>query len=129
MNKHDVCRIIAGVLVLITGAAIGFGSVQLWNGAPTSWPDVVAGDATVKNVANGMFAMAILLFVVAIAVLGNFGWGPIVAAIAVGIFVAAAFWANYALFGSVRPMHTGINVVFAGLILWLLWIGYSGRHT
>ena len=125
--KQDICRTVAAVMVMLIGLAICVGSVQLWNGAPASWPDVIAGDASVKSIAKGMMAMAVILFVAGGAVLGNVGWGQFAAAISVTIFVVAGFWANRVLFGGVRPMHTGPNVVVGALVLWLLWIGYSKR--
>ena len=127
MNRRDISRIVAGVLIVLIGAAIGLGSVQLWDGAPESWPDVVASNSAVKDTAKGMMAMALVLLVGGIAVLGNLGWGHIAAASAVAIFVAGAFWANYVLLGTVRPIHTGTNVVVGVAILWLLWVGYSKR--
>jgi hypothetical protein len=125
MTKQDICRIGAGVLVAVIGAAICVGSVQLWNGAPASWPDVIAGDASVKSTAKGMMAMAVLLLVSGFAVVSNVAWGRSAAAVTIVIFVVAGFWANRVLFGSVRPMHTGPNVAIGALIVWLLWIGYS----
>ena len=122
-----MCRIVAGVIVVLIGVVICVGSVQLWNGPPASWPDVIAGDASVKSTAKGMLAMAVVLFVAGVAVITNVGWGQFAAAISVTLFVVAGFWANRVLFGSVRPLHTGLNVLVGALVIWLLWVGYSKR--
>jgi len=127
MTKQDICRIVAGVSVILIGAAICVGGVQLWGGAPASWPDVIAGDATVKSTAKGMMAMSVILIIAGGAVISNVWWGQLAAVIAVAIFVVTGFWANQVLFGNVRPMHAGPNVAVGALILWLLWIGYSKR--
>ena len=129
MTKQDICRIVAGVSVILIGAAICVGGVQLWGGAPASWPDVIAADATVKSTAKGMIAMAVILVVAGVAVISNVGWGQLAAVIAVTIFVVTGFWANQVLFGSVRPMHAGPNVAIGALILLLLRIGYSKRGS
>jgi hypothetical protein len=129
MSKHDICRIVAALLVALIGIAVGFGSFLLWNGAPASWPDVVATGSTVKGIARGMMVMALMLLIAGTATTLNPGWGSFAAAIAVAIFVAAGFWANYVLFGDIRIVHTGTNVVIGALILWLLWIAHSGRET
>jgi hypothetical protein len=74
-----------------------------------------------------MIVMAALLLVAGVATLGNVPWGGHAAAIATIVLVAAAFPANYALFGDIRPLHTGTNIVVAAIILALLWFGRGGQ--
>lgn len=128
MSKVEICRIAGGTLVLLIGIALGFGGLQLWRGGPAAWPDVIARAATVKRISGGMIVSAVVFLITAIAVLTKTAWGGPAAAIAILLLVAAAFWVNYRLFGDIRLVHTGTNVLVAGLILVLLWIGYSG-HT
>src|SRR5262245_43880434 len=122
MSKPEICRIAAGGLIALIGVAVGFGSVQLWNGAPKSWPDITASDATVQSTARGMIVMAVLLLGTGLAAALHLSWGRWAAAIAIGLFVAGAFWANSVLFGNLRPMHTVPNVLVASVILYLLWV-------
>jgi hypothetical protein len=127
MSTAALCRIVAGALVLIAGAAIGAGGIQLWRGGPAAWPDIIAAETTVRRISIGMVTMAALLLIAGIAAIGNTPWGGYAAAIATLIVVLAAFWANYALFGNIRPLHTGTNIVAAAIILALLWFGYAGQ--
>ena len=70
-------------------------------------------------------AVAGVLLLAGAAATVNLGWGWLAATSAIVVFLAGGFWANYVLFGDVRPFHTGANVMVGALILWLLWIGYS----
>jgi hypothetical protein len=74
-----------------------------------------------------MIALGTVLFLSGAAALANLRWGGHAAAIAVIIVVAAAFWGNYALFGDIRLIHTGTNIVVAAIVLTLLWFGYDGQ--
>jgi hypothetical protein len=127
MSTSEVCRIAGGVLVLLIGTAIGAGGFQLWRGGPEAWPDVTANKTTVRRTSGGMIVMAALLLVVGVAATVNLPWGGWAAAISTMVVVVAAFWANYALFGDIRPLHTGTNVVVAAIILALLWFGYAAN--
>jgi hypothetical protein len=75
-----------------------------------------------------MIVLAALLFISGIATIGNVPSGGLAAAIATILFVAAAFWANYALFDDIRPLHSGTNIVVATIILVLLWLGYHRQQ-
>ncbi len=99
----------------------------MWRGGRESWPDVIANDTTVMRTSGGMMIMAVLLLVAGAAAAGNLSWGGMAAAMATIAVVVAAFCANYVLFGGMRPLHTGTNVVVATVILALLWFGYVGR--
>ena len=125
MSTADVCRIAGGALVLLVGAAIGAGGIQLWRGGPAAWPDVIATEMTVRRTSGGMIVMAALLLVAGAAATGNLPWGGWAAPIVTIIVVVAAFWANYALFGDIRLLHTSTNAVVAAIILALLWFGYA----
>ena len=125
MSAADVCRIAGGVLVLLVGAAISAGGIQLWRGGPQAWPDVIADKTTVRRTSGGMMIMAALLLTAGAAATGNLSWGRWAAAIVTIVVVLAAFWANHALFGDIRPLHTGTNIVVAAIILALLWFGYA----
>ena len=125
MSTAEVCRIAGGVLVLLVGTAIGVGGLQLWRGGPEAWPDVIATKTTVRRTSGGMIVMAALLLIAGAAATVNLSWGGWAAAIATMVVVLAAFWANYALFGNIRLLHTGTNVVVAAIILALLWFGYA----
>jgi hypothetical protein len=74
-----------------------------------------------------MIAMALLLLVSGLAALGNVPRGGRAAAIAILVVVVAAFPANYTLFGDVRLLHTGTNIVLAAVVLALLWVGHEGQ--
>jgi hypothetical protein len=124
MTTAGVCRVVASALVLLISAALGFGGIQLWRSGPEAWPDVIANEMTVRRTAIGMIIMAALLLIAGVAALGNVPWGSYAAAIATIVVVVGAFPANYALFGDIRPLHTGTNVFVAAIILALLWFGY-----
>jgi len=124
MTKQEICRIVGGMLAVLTGMAVGFGGLQLWNGAPSSWKDVIANRSTVKNAARGIVVVAVMLLIGGVAVAFNLAWGQLAASIAIVNFVAGGFWANHILFGKIRPLHTGANVVVGAIIFWLLWLGY-----
>jgi hypothetical protein len=74
-----------------------------------------------------MVALALLLLVAGVAALCNAARGGHAAAIATLIVVVAAFPVNYSLFGDVRPLHTGTNIVLAAVILALLWVGHESQ--
>jgi hypothetical protein len=71
--------------------------------------------------------MALLSLLAGVASLANVPWGSHAAALATLVVVAAAFPANYALFGDIRPLHTGTNLVVAAIVLVLLWVGHDGQ--
>jgi hypothetical protein len=127
MTTAAVCRIAGGVLVILIGAALAFGGIQLWRGGAEAWPDVVASEATVRRTASGMIVMAAVLLIAGAAAIANVSWGGHAAAVATIVLVVAAFWANYALFGDIRPAHTGTNIIVAAIILALLWFGHDGQ--
>ena len=125
MTKYAIYRVIGGVLVVLIGIVVAFGSYQLRNGAPPSWPDIAANDPTVRTVSKGMAAAAGLLVIGGLIAVVGLDWGYWAATIATVVFVAGGFWANYILFGSLRPLHTGTNVIVCAVIQWLLWIAYT----
>ena len=125
MTTAVACRVIGSALVILIGAALAFGGIQLWRGASEAWPDVVAKETTIRRTSGGMIAMAVLLLVAGVAALGNMPWGVRAAALATIVVVAAAFPVNYALFGQMRPMHTITNIAVAAIILALLWFGHD----
>lgn len=127
MTTAVVCRVIGSALVILIGAALALGGAQLWRGGPGSWPDLVANDVTVRRTAGGVLVMAVLVLAAGVAALANMPWGLHAAAIVTAVVVIAAFPVNHVLFGEMRPMHTGTNVVLAAIILALLWFGYDGR--
>ena len=125
MTKQEICRIVGGILVVLIGIAVGYGGLQLWNGAPSSWKDVIANRSTVKNAARGIVVVALMLLVGGIGAIINSSWGQMAASIGILNFIVGGFWANYILFGNIRPKHTGANVVVGAIILFLLWFGYA----
>ena len=127
MTTTAVCRVAGSALVILIGAALAFGGFQLSRGGAKAWPDVIANDATVGRTSIGMIALALLLLVAGVGALGNVPWGGYAAAIATLVVAAAAFPANHVLFGHIRPLHTGTNIVVAGIILALLWFGHDGQ--
>jgi hypothetical protein len=127
MTTTTVCRIAGSAMVILIGAALAVGGIQLWRGGPQAWPDVRANEMTVRRMSGGMIVMATLLFVAGIAALADLSWGAIAAAIATIVVVAVAFPANYALFGNIRPLHIGTNIVVAALIIVLFWFGHRSR--
>ncbi len=129
MSAAAICRIVGGVLVLLVGTAVGVGGFQLWRGGPKAWPDVVANEITVRRTSGGMIVMAALLLIAGAAATANMPWGTSAATIATIVVVVAAFWVNYLLFGNVRPLHSGTNIVVAAIILTLLWVGYFGHAS
>jgi hypothetical protein len=74
-----------------------------------------------------MMVLATLVLVAGVAALGNVPWGGFAAAMATIVVVAAAFPANYALFGDIRPLHTGTNLAVAAFIVALMWFGRDGQ--
>ena len=58
LTMAAICRIAGGVLMLLVGAAIGAGGIQLWRGGPESWPDIIANETTVRRTSGGMIVMA-----------------------------------------------------------------------
>ena len=102
MTTVAVCRVVSGGLVILISAALASGGIQLWRGGPEAWPDVIANELAVRRTSSGMIVMAALLLAAGVAVIGNLPWGCHAAAIAMILLVAAAFWANYALFGDIR---------------------------
>ncbi len=112
---------------MLVGAALAFGGVQLWRGGAEAWPDVIAGETTVKRAGGGMIALAALMAAASLAVLGRATWGSQAAATFTIVVVVAAFWVNHALFGDIRLAHTGTNVLVAAIILALLWFGHDGK--
>jgi hypothetical protein len=125
MSTATICRVLGGVLVLLIGAALAVGGIQLGRGGAEAWPDVVANETTVRRTASGMLGMSAFLLIAGMAASSNLPWGGWAAAIATIVVVLAAFWVNYALFGDIRPMHTGTNLVVGAMILVLLWFGYA----
>src|SRR5262249_40167330 len=67
MTKPEICRVVGGALAVLIGVTLGVASVQLWNGAPPSWKDVVASAPTVRSASRGILAVAALLLVGGIA--------------------------------------------------------------
>jgi len=125
MRYTKVCRILGGVLVVLIGVAISFAGAQFWSKGPAAAPDIIANKLFVKRAAGALLIVAALLLVSGIAVLLRAWWGSLVAAAALVIFVATSFWVNYSLFGSIRPIHTGTNVIVSIIVLALLWLGSS----
>jgi hypothetical protein len=129
MGAGLICRVVGGALVFLIGAALAFGGVQLWQGGPEAWPDVVADATTMKRTSAGMIVIEALFFVAGAAAAGNIPWGGWAASIVTIVAVAAAVWVNYALFRDIRPLHTGTNVIVAAIILALLWFGYARQPS
>ena len=127
MTTPSVCRIAGGMLVSLVGAALALGGIQLWRGGREAWPDIVASETTVARTSSGMIVLAAFLLMAGVAAIASVPSGCHAAAIATIVIVSAAFWANYALFGRIRPLHTGTNVIVAAIILALLWFGYDAR--
>jgi hypothetical protein len=123
MGYVEICRIAGGTLVFLIGLALGFAGAQLWTGGPAAWPDIIANDVIVRRSACILIIMAALLAITGIAAFRGAWWGNAAAAVALIIFVTVAFWGNYVLFGDIRPLHTGTNVVVGVIILALLWVG------
>jgi hypothetical protein len=123
MTAATVCRIVAGGLVLLISAFLAIGGIQLWRGGSEAWPDVIANETTIRCTSFGMMVLAAFLLKAGIAAIRNLPWGGRAAAITTIVFVGLAFWANYVLFGDIRPLHSGANVVVAAIILALLWFG------
>jgi hypothetical protein len=115
-------------LVILIGAALAFGGIQLWQGGSQTWPDIVASDEAVRRMSSGMVVMALLLLIAGAAALVNRPWALWAATLGTVAVVAAAFPVNYALFGQWRLAHTGPNIVVAAIILLLLRLG-QGRQA
>jgi hypothetical protein len=126
VTTATLCRVVAGMLVILVGTALALGGIQLKRSGPKAWPDIIANESTVRRTSSGMIVMAAFLLIAGIAAIGGVPWASHSAAIATIVVVAAAFWANYALFGGIRPLHSGTNIVVAAIILTLLWFGYDG---
>jgi hypothetical protein len=129
MTAAAISRIVGGALVLIVGAAVALGGVHLWRGGPEKWPDTIADETTTRRIAVGMIVVAVLTLISGGAAIGNISWGGYAAAISTLVVVAAAFWVHHTLFGDIRPLKTGTNVVVGAIILALLWIGYAKQPS
>jgi hypothetical protein len=127
MTSALICRVAGGVLIVLISAALALGGIQLWRGGPEAWPDIIANKLIVRRISSGMIVMAALLLVAGVSAIGNVPWSRHAAAVALIVLVAAASWANYALFGDMRPLHTGTNIVVAAIILALLWFGNGSK--
>ena len=123
VGKTTICRIAAGVLVVLVGVAVGFAGIGLLTGAYSSSPDLIASAATTKSAALGMLMLAAMLLLTGAAATINLRWGQWTSAVAILAFVIGGFWVNHVLFGDIRPVHTGTNVDLGALILSLLWAG------
>jgi hypothetical protein len=95
----------------------------LWGDKAAAWPNLVTDASTIKNVAVSLLVLAGFLVIAGSAATLNLRWGQLASAVAILVFVAGGFGVNYTLFGNVRLVHSGVNVVVALLILFLLWIG------
>ena len=126
MTTTAICRVAGGALIVLIVVALAIGGIQLWRGGPEAWPDVIANKLIVRRASSGMIVMAALLLVAGGLVIASVPWSGLAAAVVLIVLVAAAFWANYALFGNMRPSHTVTNVVVAAIILALLWFGNGG---
>ena len=124
MNTARTCLLIAGSLDGLIGVACILGGIALWRGGAKDWPDVTAGPAAIERVAFGLWFAGGLLLASSAALFLRWPWAAHTAAVALALFVAGGFWGNYAVFGDIRPMHTGTNVVIAAIVLGLLWAGY-----
>jgi hypothetical protein len=123
MTTTAMCRVAGGVLIVLISVALGLGGIQLWRGGPEAWPDIIANKLIVRRISSAMIVMATLLLVAGVSAIGNVPWSGHAAAGVLIVLVAAAFWGNHALFGDMRPLHTGTNIVVAAIILALLWFG------
>jgi len=128
VTRPERCRIAGGLLIIVVGVAVGVGGWQLRGGVPPTWPDVVASDATARATARAILFVATLLLLAGVAATFGVGWGRPAGVLAITLFVAGAFWANFVLFGDLRPAHTVPNVLVGGLVAWLLWLGYSAAN-
>jgi hypothetical protein len=122
MTKPEIFRVAAGALTALVGVALGVAAAQLWNGAPASWPDVVASEASVKSTARVIALVTAALVIAGSATAFGAAWGRSAAAIGILAFAAGGFWANVVVFGSVRPIHTIPNIIIAVIVLILLWM-------
>ena len=129
MISADFCRIAGSTLVLLIGIGCGLGGTQLWRGGSKVWPDIIADESIVRRTAVGLIIMAVSLLITGIAAMMAMPWGGASAATATILFMTGGFWGNHILFGDVRPVHTGTNVILALVVLILLWFGYSGQNT
>jgi len=123
MTTAAICRVAGGALIVLISIALAFGAIQLWRGGPEAWPDIIANKLIVRRASSGMIVMAALLLVAGLSVIGNVPWSGHAAAVVLIVLVAAAFWANFALFGDMRRWHAATNIVVAAIILALLWFG------
>ncbi len=123
MSYPDICRYIGGALIALIGVALGLAGVQLWKGGPSAWPDIVADEVIVRRTAYALAMLAALHFITGLAAIRGVAWGGVAAAASLTLFVLLAFWGNYLLFGDLRLLHTGTNVVVAIIICALLWFG------
>jgi hypothetical protein len=120
----DIARnlpLIASGLIFLVGVGCGVGGLALYGGKPSGWTDVVANDALLRRVSVGLLLTSALLLASGISGAFRLPHAPIAGVIAIVLFVVGGFWGNYAVFGDIRPLHTGGNVVIATLILSMLW--------
>ena len=118
--------IAATVIVGLVAAGCTGGAAVLWRGTPESWPDVVGSDAAMRGTAIGLAFAALVLWAAVGALIGGTPYRIPLAAGALALFVIGGFAGNYAVFHSLRPEHTGTNVVIAAIAGGLLWLGRAG---
>jgi hypothetical protein len=124
MISSTVFLSLAGGLIILLGAGCGVGGVTLWNGKPDNWPDVVASDGVVRRTARGLVGMGVLLLATGLTTIFGIPVGCVAGGISTLLFVVGGFLGNHALFGDIRPKHTGPNVVLACVIWILIWFGF-----
>jgi hypothetical protein len=123
MKYANIFRIAGGALIVLIGLLQGAGGLQLLKGGPAAWPDIRADEIVVRRSAYALIIFAVLSLITGGAVMNGVPWSDLGAAITLIIFVALSFWGNYLLFGGIRLLHTGTNIIVASIILTLLWLG------
>lgn len=120
---------VGGVLLVLVGLTCVAGGVGLLRPDGQEPPDVIAGPGVVRAVAAGLLAVGVVLAGSGAITLLKSRFARLAGVTALILFVSGGFLGNYLLFGAVRPLHTGTNVVLAGLILWCLSAGRQVRSS
>lgn len=73
MTIAAICRVVAGALVLLSGAALAVAGIHLSRGGPTASRDIIANETTTRRISMSMIGMSaiLLLLVAGAAVIGE----------------------------------------------------------
>jgi len=112
---------------MLIGIALHIGAWQLLIFGASQWPDIVAQPSTTFITAIAMAALGTAFFVSVVGVVFNYRWCIQFALTTLLVFTIGGFVGNYLLFGNIRWMHSGTNLIVVIVITILLIAGTRRR--